>query len=301
MIKSGSSLTLFQSQDSTIVTTPFEVWRQYFAPQQLISFIYGKLSYLRTPWFKNWAIKRFIRLYGINIDEALETNPEAYACFHDFFIRELDPSKRPIDRTPNSIVSPCDGTISQIGTIEKGTLIQAKGKTFSVDALLGNHPLASQFTQGKFTTIYLAPKDYHRVHIPDEGILKSVCYIPGKLFSVNPTTTENIDNLFARNERVVNFYDSPQGPFAVVLVGAMIVGSITTRSNGTLTPPRGKEIVYFDFPNTPEHHIKLDKGEEIGYFSLGSTVILLFTEKLSWEQEFTQHTRIVVGQRIGHY
>lgn len=284
-----------------MVIPPFEVWRQYLAPQRLISFAYGALSYWKYPRFKNWAIKRFIRLYDINVNDALETNPEAYANFHDFFIRELNPIKRPIDRAPNSIVSPCDGTISQIGKIEQGTLIQAKGKTFSVKALLGNHSLADQFTDGKFATIYLAPKDYHRVHIPTAGILKSVCYIPGKLFSVNPLTTENIDNLFARNERVINFYDSPQGPFAVVLVGAMIVGSITTRSNGTLTPPRGKEVMQFDFSNTSNPQIKLDKGEEIGYFSLGSTVILLFTEKLSWEQELTQHTRIVVGQRIGHY
>lgn len=283
------------------MSTPFEVWRQYLAPQRLISFAYGKLSYWKYPRFKNWAIKRFIRLYNINISEASETNPEAYACFHDFFIRQLDPKKRPLDQTPNSIVSPCDGTISQIGTIEKGTLIQAKKKTFSVQALLGDHPLANEFTKGKFATIYLAPKDYHRVHIPAQGTLKSVCYIPGKLFSVNPVTTANIDNLFARNERVINFYDSPQGPFAVVLVGAMIVGSITTHSNGTLTPPHGEKRVHFDFPNTPEHHIILEKGEEIGYFSLGSTVILLFTEKLCWEQELTQHTKIIVGQKIGHY
>jgi phosphatidylserine decarboxylase len=298
MIKSDNLLNL-NFQDSIIVIPPFEVWRQYFAPQRLISAIYGKLSHWKFPRFKNWAIKRFIRLYDININEALETNPEAYACFHDFFIRKLDPSKRPLDLTSNSIVSPCDGTISQIGAIEQGTLIQAKGKKFSVNALLGNHSLANEFTHGKFATIYLAPKDYHRVHIPDLGTLKSVCYIPGKLFSVNPITTANIDNLFAQNERVVNFYDSPNGPFAVVLVGAMIVGSITTHSNGTLTSSRGKEIVQFDFFNTSE--IKLNKGEEMGYFSLGSTVILLFTEKLCWEQALTQRTKVVVGQKMGHY
>lgn len=283
------------------MSTPFEVWRQHVAPQRLISMIYGKLSHCECPRFKNWAIKRFIRLYGINIQEAAVTDPEAYANFHDFFIRKLDPSQRPLDQTPNGIVSPCDGTISQIGEIEAGTLIQAKDRKFSLQNLVGNHPLASEFTHGKFATIYLAPKDYHRVHMPAEGTLRSVCYLPGKLFSVNPVTATHIDDLFARNERVVCFFDSPQGPFAVILVGAMIVGSITTSFNGTLTPPRSNKVAQFDYSNSPEHHIKLDKGEEMGYFSLGSTVILLFTEKLSWEQELTQHTRIVVGQRIGHY
>ncbi len=283
------------------MTTPFKVWRQHIAPQGLISTIYGKLSHCECPWFKNWAIKRFIRLYGINIHEAIETRPEAYASFHDFFIRHLDPKQRPIDNTPNVVVSPCDGTISQIGAITEGTLIQAKGKTFTVDALLGGHPLAHEFVNGKFATIYLAPKDYHRVHMPLEGTLRSVCYLPGKLFSVNPQTAENVDALFAKNERVVSFFDSEQGPFAIVLVGAIIVGSITTSYNGTLTPPRGKEVVQFDYPNSKNQHIKLDKGEEMGYFSLGSTVIVLFTDKLRWAKELSQHTRIVVGQRIGHY
>lgn len=284
-----------------MVNIPFEVWRQHLAPQQLISTIYGKLSHCKWPWFKNWAIKRFIRLYGININEAIVTDPTAYASFHDFFIRKLDPSQRHFDQAQESIVSPCDGTISQIGTISKGTLIQAKNRNYTVDALLGSHPMASQFSHGRFATIYLAPKDYHRVHMPYSGTLKSVKYIPGKLFSVNPLTTEHIDSLFAKNERVVSVFDSPHGAFAVVLVGAMIVGSISTRVNGTLVPPRNGKILQIDYQNRSEQHITLDKGEEMGYFSLGSTVILLFTENLSWEQELTQHTRIVVGQRIGHY
>lgn len=280
---------------------PFEVWRQHIVPQGLISTIYGILSHCKWPWFKNWAIKRFVRLYGINVNEAIQTEPTAYPSFHEFFIRELNPIYRPLDKAPNSVVSPCDGTVSQIGPIENGTLIQAKGRSYSVSALLGNHPQAKAFTNGRFATLYLAPKDYHRVHMPYDGTLESVRYVPGKLFSVNPMTADHIDGLFAKNERVVSLFNSPQGPFAVVLVGAMIVGSITTRYNGTLTPPRKKEIAHFDYPNSSEESIKLDKGDEMGYFSLGSTVILLFTEKLSWEQELAQHSRIVVGQRIGHY
>jgi len=283
------------------VNIPFEVWRQHLVPQRLLSAIYGKLSHCKWTWFKNWAIQRFIRLYGINIDEAVLTDPTAYPSFHEFFIRHLNPSLRPLDSTREGIASPCDGTISQIGSIENGTLIQAKGRQYSLKALLGDHPLASSFKNGRFATIYLAPKDYHRVHMPCTGTLESVRYIPGKLFSVNPLTTTHIDSLFAKNERVVSIFNSKHGRFAVILVGAMIVGSISTRVNGTLTPPRRNEIVNIDYPNSPEQHITLDKGEEMGYFSLGSTVILLFTENLSWEQELTQHTRIVVGQRIGHY
>jgi len=283
------------------VNIPFEVWRQHLVPQRLLSTIYGKLSHCKWAWFKNWAIKRFVRLYGINLFDALQPEPTLYPSFHDFFIRSLNPDLRPIDDTPNGIVSPCDGTISQIASIKNNTLIQAKGRSYSVGALLGDHPLASTFTNGQFATLYLAPKDYHRVHMPYSGTLQSVRYIPGKLFSVNPLTTEHVDSLFAKNERVVSIFNSNEGAFAVVLVGAMIVGSISTRFNGTLTPPRGKEVVHFDYPNSPEQYIKLDKGQEMGYFSLGSTVILLFTENLSWEQELTQHTKVVVGQRIGHY
>jgi phosphatidylserine decarboxylase len=284
------------------VKIPFEVWRQHIVPQGLISTIYGVLSHCRWAWFKNWAIKRFIRLYGINVNEAAQTEPTAYPSFHEFFIRELNPNLRPIDRDNNVIVSPCDGTISQIGTIEQGTLIQAKGRHYSVSALLGgDHPMAEHFKNGRFATVYLAPKDYHRVHMPYAGTLRSVRYVPGKLFSVNPITAEHVECLFAKNERVVSVFDSPQGPFVVVLIGAMIVGSITTVANGTLTPPRGKKVVQFDYTESSQHSIKLDKGDEMGYFSLGSTVIMLFTDGLRWEQELAQHTRIVVGQRIGHY
>lgn len=281
---------------------PFEVWRQHIVPQGFISAIYGVLSHCRWVWFKNWAIKRFIRLYGINVNEAAQTEPTAYPSFHEFFIRELNPNLRPIDRDNNVIVSPCDGTLSQIGTIEQGTLIQAKGRHYSVNALLGgDHPMAEHFKNGRFATVYLAPKDYHRVHMPYGGTLRSVRYVPGKLFSVNPITAEHVECLFAKNERVVSVFDSPQGPFAVILIGAMIVGSISTVANGTLTPPRGKKVVQFDYPESSQRTIKLDKGDEMGYFSLGSTVIMLFTDGLRWEQELAQHTRIVVGQRIGHY
>ncbi|MGD9592032.1 MAG: archaetidylserine decarboxylase [Candidatus Berkiella sp.] len=234
------------------------------------------------------------------MSEAVEEDPFAYPSYHEFFIRRLKPSVRTIDPSPNSIVSPCDGEISQIGSIEKNTLVQAKGKSFTVSSLIGSETDAKPFENGKFITIYLAPKDYHRVHMPLPGTLTHIRYIPGKLFSVNPLTTSHIDNLFAKNERVVAFFKHDQGSFAIILVGAMIVGSIFTRWGGTLTPHRArctKDILY---PQTPEQHIKLDKGDEMGYFSLGSTVIVLLDEKAGWGYDLNQNSRLVVGQGIGH-
>lgn len=280
---------------------PFEVLRQHYLPQHFISWCYGQLSHIQNPCFKNWAIKRFIRLYGIDMQEAIEQDPTAYACFHDFFIRRLKPELRPLDQTPNGVCSPCDGVISQIGRIEQGTLVQAKNHSYSVASLLGGGIDPTPFANGSFTTIYLAPKDYHRVHMPCQGTLAQMSYIPGDLFSVNPLTAAHVDQLFARNERVVSVFHHQHGSFAMVLVGAMIVGNIATRWAGHLSSQTNKEIRHIHYPQTPEQHIVLDKGEEMGYFSLGSTVIMLFAENLRWEKEYSQDSRIVVGQRIGHF
>jgi len=283
------------------VQVPFEVWRQNYLPQHFISWCYGQLSHWHAPWFKNWAIKRFIRLYGINMSEAIEQDPTAYGSFHDFFIRHLKPELRPFDQTPFAICSPCDGAISQIGKINNGTLVQAKNHSYGVSALLGGTIDPKPFENGHFTTIYLAPKDYHRVHMPCQGKLDRMSYIPGDLFSVNPLTAEHVDNLFARNERVVSLFQNEQGTFAMVLVGAMIVGNIATRWAGHISSQGNKQTINIQYPQTPEQHIVLDKGEEMGYFSLGSTVIMLFAENLRWEKEYSQDSRIVVGQRIGHF
>lgn len=278
-----------------------KVWRQYWLPQHALSKFGGHVSHCRLPWLKNYLIQWFINRYQVNMDEALQTDLNAYPSFHDFFIRQLKPGTRPIDPQSDSICSPCDGAISQIGKIENGTLLQAKGRSFSLSALLGDAACAQKFHNGNFLTIYLAPKDYHRVHMPAKGALQSVRYIPGKLFSVNPLTTQSVDNLFARNERVISFFDHPQSPFAVILVGAMIVGSITTRWAGRLLPQANQLVREILYPQTPEQHLTLDKGEEMGYFSLGSTVIILFAENIRWEYTLTQDSRLVVGQRIGQF
>ncbi len=279
---------------------PLKVWRQFLLPQHALSRFGGCLSQSEIPWLKNYLIRYFLNRYDVNMNEAIVEDPFAYPSYHEFFIRRLKPDLRPIDPSPTSIVSPCDGEISQIGSIEQGSLLQAKGKSFTLKALLGSEEDGKPFEKGRFATIYLAPKDYHRVHMPLTGTLTHLRYIPGKLFSVNPLTTNHIDNLFAKNERVVAFFKHDQGSFAIILVGAMIVGSIFTRWGGPITPHRGKETRDILYPQLPEQHIKLDKGDEMGYFSLGSTVIVLLDEKAGWGYDLSQNTRLVVGQGIGH-
>lgn len=279
---------------------PFVVWRQYFVPQHALTRFGGLLSHCEIPWVKNYLIRYFVNRYQPDLNEAQESNPYAYPSFHEFFIRRLKPSFRPVDSSPQSICSPCDGMISQIGKIKQGSLLQAKGHSFSVAALLGDNADAEAFANGRYLTIYLAPKDYHRVHMPCNGTLEKLRYIPGRLFSVNPLTTQYVENLFSRNERVVTFFKHEQGSFAIVLVGAMIVGSIFTRWGGVIAPHRGKKMEQILYPQTPQQHIKLDKGDEMGYFSLGSTVIVLLAEDMRSEYDVSQNSRLVVGQRIGH-
>lgn len=280
---------------------PFAVWRQYCLPQHALTRFAGLMSHNKIPWLKDYLIRWFIDRYQVDLNEAVNSELQAYPSFHDFFIRKLKPALRPIDAGAQSICSPCDGTISQMGKINQGALLQAKNHTYSVEALLGSEADAQAFHNGNFITIYLAPKDYHRVHMPFSGTLTHLRYIPGNLFSVNPTTTNSVENLFARNERVVTFFKHDRGSFAIILIGAMLVGSIYTRWGGSVKPHRAKKMMQIQYPQTPNQHIKLDKGEEMGYFSLGSTVIVLLAEDLDWEYDVSQNTRLVVGQRIGHF
>lgn len=269
---------------------PIKVLRQYLLPQHALTRFAGVLSHSQIPWLKNYLIRWFLKRYNVNLDEALESDPYAYPSYHEFFIRRLKPNCRPIDPSPASIVSPCDGTISQIGKIERNSLLQAKGRYFSLDALLGNHEDAKKFENGHYATIYLAPIDYHRVHMPLAGTLNHLRYIPGDLFSVNPLTCDHVNNLFARNERVVSIFKHDHGSFAIILVGAMIVGSIFTRWGGNITPHRAKKIVDISYPQTPEQHVRLDKGDEMGYFALGSTVIILLDANMQWEYDLSQNS-----------
>ncbi len=247
---------------------------QYPLPHHLLSRLVGKFAHLRWRWFKNLLIRGFIRLYGVALSEAESPDPEDYSCFDAFFTRALKPGARPLPENSQVIVSPADGTLSQIGALTGQWLIQAKGKDYSVAGLLGGDPkLARRFEDGEFATIYLSPRDYHRVHMPHAGTLKEMIHIPGRLFSVNEATAAAVDDLFGRNERVVCVFDTDLGPMVLVLVGALLVASIETVWHGVVTPPMGGEIRRWTYP---EQSIRMEGGAELGRFHMGSTVIVLF-------------------------
>ncbi|SFT45117.1 archaetidylserine decarboxylase [Halomonas saccharevitans] len=265
---------------------------QYPLPHHLLSRLLGRLADCQQPWLKNALIQAFIRRFKVDMDEAAEPDPTAYATFNDFFTRALEDDARPIGE---GVVSPADGTLSQFGPIEAGQLIQAKGHRFSAMELLGGYgEAARRYLGGSFATVYLSPSDYHRVHMPVGGTLTEMVYVPGRLFSVNAATTHHVPNLFARNERLVCHFDTEHGPMVMVLVGAMIVAAIETVWAGQITPlPRGDvQRIRFDTP------VRLEKGEEMGRFKLGSTVVMGFAEKLDVDG-LAPDQKVRMGQSLG--
>lgn len=273
-----------------------KVLPQYLFPQHAVSIAAGKLAESRTAWFKNWFIRKFAKAYNIDMSIAVEPELTNYACFNDFFTRAIRPETRPIDDDNSSFCSPVDGAMSQFGPIENGKIIQAKNHHYSaLEILGGNQEYADIFANGEFCTIYLAPKDYHRIHMPCNGRLTSMSHIPGKLFSVNPLTANNVPNLFARNERVVSYFDTEFGKMALVAVGATIVGSIETVWAGTVTPPTVKSVTSWDYSDNPRDFAK---GEEMGRFKLGSTVVLLM-EKADWQWKNMQPgDDLLLGEKL---
>ena len=248
---------------------------QYLLPQQLLSRVIGRLAGNQTPWVKNRFIRWFAARYQVDMSEAAEPSLAAYSDFNSFFTRALKPGARPVDANPDSLVCPADGAVSQLGIIHHNRIVQAKGRSYSVAALFGgDETLAARFTGGSFATIYLSPRDYHRVHMPLSGTLRSMTYVPGKLFSVNTLTSERVDALFARNERVICVFETGAGPMALVLVGAMIVAGVETVWAGHVCPARGGRVD-IDY-TTAAPPIRIDKGEEMGRFKLGSTVVEVF-------------------------
>lgn len=253
----------------------FKITMQYAMPKHFLSRMVGKLAAARLGGLTTWLIKLFIKQYKIDMSEAQYSEPSHYKTFNEFFTRPLKEGVRPLNTENDIIAHPVDGAISQLGPIVDGQLIQAKGHDYSLQALLGGSEQdTAPFLGGEFATIYLAPKDYHRIHMPIDGTLSKMIYVPGDLFSVNPLTAQNVPNLFARNERVVAIFDTEIGPLAMVLVGATIVASIETVWAGTVTPPAGKDVFSWNYPTTGDNAISLKKGEEMGRFKLGSTVIL---------------------------
>lgn len=255
----------------------FKVNLQYILPKHLISRLVGKLAEAEAGKLTTGLIKLFIKQFNVNMDEALYPHAEDYRSFNAFFTRPLKNGIRPIDDTQGGLVHAVDGTVSQFGDIVQDSIIQAKGHNFSLTSLLGGNPdVAQPFRGGKFATIYLSPRDYHRIHMPVDGTLTDMIYVPGELFSVNPLTAENVPGLFARNERVVALFDTPVGKMAMVLVGATIVASIETVWSGTVTPPAGKHIQHWRYNSDSEEAVSLAKGEEMGRFKLGSTIVVCF-------------------------
>lgn len=251
---------------------------QYLLPKQCITNLAGWFANKKAGWLTQLAIQSFAKVYKVDMNEAKNSSFTAYSTFNEFFVRPLKEGIRPIVNEAHQLALPADGTISQLGMIRDDQIIQAKGHYYTVEALLaGQHQLAEQFRNGHFVTTYLSPKDYHRVHMPCDGVLKEMIYVPGELFSVNPLTAANVPNLFARNERVICLFDTAFGPMVQILVGATIVGSIETVWSGCVTPPREGIIKRWAYPASgQEGAISLKKGEEMGRFKLGSTVINLF-------------------------
>ncbi|ENU99922.1 MULTISPECIES: archaetidylserine decarboxylase [Acinetobacter] len=266
---------------------------QKVVPQHRLSRVVGKIAASENPIVKTAVIAAFKTKYGIDMSIAEQTNALKFKSFNDFFTRGLRTGVRAVDADSTAIVSPADGAISQLGKIENGNVFQAKGQKFTVENLIADPQLAEPFKNGEFATVYLSPRDYHRVHMPFAGTLTETLYVPGELFSVNQTTAENIPGLFARNERMVCLFDTELGRMAVVLVGAMIVAGIETVATGKVKPSGRIEL--------NQHNLFLAKGAELGRFYLGSTAVILFEEnKMQWDEKFKANSTVLMGEALGH-
>ena len=274
---------------------------QYLLPQRLVTRGVHYITRVRTPWIKNQLIRVFIRYFQVNMSEAAEPDARSYANFNAFFTRRLQPGARPIADGEHTVCCPVDGTVSQIGRIHGYTIFQAKGRYFSLRQLLGDdESRALAFRNGDYTTLYLSPKDYHRIHMPVRGQLREMVHIPGRLFSVSPVSTRVIPNLFARNERVVTLFETDLGPLAMVLVGALNVASIETVWAGPITPPLGTQIRAWRYPQSGPGAISLEKGMEMGRFNMGSTVIVLFgRQAVQWNPGVRPNVPVRMGARLG--
>ena len=273
-------------------------WSLYPLPQHAISRLVFRLTRIETPWFKNALIRWFADTYRVDWQEAVHTHPEDYASFNAFFTRALREGARPLAAGEDTPVCPADGGISQLGGIEQDAVFQAKGHTFSVTELLGGDAArAAEFRDGSFITVYLSPRDYHRVHMPLAGTLRETVYIPGRLFSVAAHTVRTIPRLFARNERLVAIFDTDAGPMAMVLVGAINVAAIETVWSGLVTPPPRPNVEVDDWRAAG---IALARGAEMGRFNMGSTVILLFgRQRVEWLESLQAGQAVRMGEAIG--
>ncbi|TAK74671.1 MAG: phosphatidylserine decarboxylase [Aquabacterium sp.] len=270
---------------------------QYLLPKQALTALMGSLARRRAGALTTAAIRAFVQRYRVNMDEAADPDIASYASFNDFFTRPLRPGARPL--AVADLVCPVDGAISQIGPIEGDQIFQAKGHHYTTTALVGGDAtLAAEFQDGSFATIYLSPRDYHRIHMPCAGRLTRMIHVPGELFSVNPDTARGVPGLFARNERVVCVFDTAHGPFVLVLVGATIVGSMATVWHGVVNPPRPGRLREWTYADKP---VQLAQGEEMGRFLLGSTVVMLWPQRLRFNPRWQAEIAVRLGEGMADY
>ncbi len=269
---------------------------QYILPKQALTVFAGKIAGAQAGHLTTRLIRWFVARYEVNMAEAANSDIASYQSFNEFFTRPLRDGARPLAKA--DFICPVDGAISQFGAIERDQIFQAKGHHYSTTALVGGDAeLAAKFQDGSFATLYLSPKDYHRIHVPCDGKLARMIYVPGELFSVNPTTARGVPGLFARNERVVCVFESKLGPFVLTLVGATIVGSMATVWHGIVNPPRTGQVREWQYQNQP---VMLKKGEEMGRFLLGSTVVLLFPQNtLTFNPDWSPARAVKMGEMMG--
>ena len=273
------------------------VFLQYVLPHRLLSHLANGVARMRWRPFKNWLIALVVRKFDVNMAEAEQADPLAYASFNEFFTRALKPGVRSADPDPNAVLMPADGKISQAGRIEAGNLFQAKGQYFSAAELLGDQAAAAPFADGGFATVYLSPRDYHRVHMPWTGTLRETVHVPGRLFTVAPWGVREIPRLFARNERLVCHFDSDFGPLCLVMVGAMLVSGVQTVWGGEEIPPYGSRIVRKDYRGK---NIRLERFAEMARFNYGSTVIVLWPkDAVALAAGLASEQPVRLGQRLG--
>jgi phosphatidylserine decarboxylase len=274
----------------------FKVFLQYILPHRALSrVVYWATRWTFGPW-KNFLIGKIVRSYQVDMTEAAQADPFAYSHFNAFFTRKLRPDARRADAAPGALISPADGRISQAGSIDDGRIFQAKGQSYTAAELLGDEAAAAPYRNGRFVTIYLSPRDYHRVHMPLRGKLKETVHIPGRIFSVAPFAVDAIPRLFARNERLVCHFEGTHGPFAVVMVGAILVSSVATVWDGLVIPPYAPSIRRKSFE---AQNIELDRFAEMARFNMGSTVIVLLPDGVGELDPLAAQQVIKVGQRLG--
>lgn len=278
----------------------FITYLQYLVPKNFFTMLIYRLARYETRWFKNMLIKKFIKFFDVDMSLAKHPDPLSYVNFNQFFTRELSAEARPMQINPNNILCPIDGSVSQIGQIVDKTMIQAKGKTYTLKKLLYFDDLVETFSAGMFATLYLSPRDYHRIHMPCAGQLMRMVYIPGGLFSVSTNSVRVIDQVFARNERLLNIFSTKIGAMAVIMVGACGVRSMETVWAGQITPAQHSIISDSQYIADADSEILLQQGQEMGRFNMGSTVILLFQKAtMEWSSNLSAEQTVTLGLNMG--